>query len=203
VIDASAPIANYLNDPGFEAHLAEALVARPDSDPTVRAHLVGPDRLGSLLRRGIVRYLLVTVQHVPHLHQNRRHSTNTAHLDAPAPYGDTANVPQLAAGMQRRAELLALTSVDRPGWLLDWLINRIADARGVAAHDIDPFLALSELGVDSLMSLELRHRIAKEFAVALTAVDMLGAPDLRALASVIATALAADSPAPEWEEAEL
>jgi acyl transferase domain-containing protein/trans-aconitate methyltransferase len=203
VIDASAPIANYLDDPGFEAHLTEALVARPDSDPTVRAHLVGPDRLGSLLRRGIVRYLLVTVQHVPHLHQNRRHSANTAHLDAPAPYGDTANVPQFAAGVPRRAELLALTSVDRPGWLLDWLINRIADARGVATHDIDPFLALPELGVDSLMSLELRHRITKEFAVAVTAVDLLGAPDLHGLATVIAAAVGSGTPVPEWEEAEL
>jgi hypothetical protein len=150
-----------------------------------------------------VRYLLVTVQHVPHLHQNRRHSTNTAHLDAPAPYGDTANVPQFAAGMPRRAELLALTSVDRPGWLLDWLINRIADARGVAAHDIDPFLALPELGVDSLMSLELRHRITKEFAVAVTAVDLLGASDLHGLATVIAVAVGSGTPVPEWEEAEL
>jgi acyl transferase domain-containing protein len=202
-IDASAPIANYLDDPDFEAHLAEALVARPDSDPAVRAHLVGPDRLGSLLRRGIVRYFLLTVQHAPHLHEKRRHSTNAAHLDAPAPYGDAADATQSTIGVPRRAELLALASADRPGWLLDWLIGRIADARGVAANDIDPFLALPELGVDSLMSLELRHRITKEFAVAVTAVDLLGAPDLHGLAAVIAAALGTATQAPEWEEAEL
>jgi acyl carrier protein len=86
---------------------------------------------------------------------------------------------------------------------LDWLIGRIADARGVAANDIDPFLALPELGVDSLMSLEIRHRITKEFAVAVTAVDLLGAPDLHGLAAVIAAALGTATQAPEWEEAEL
>jgi acyl transferase domain-containing protein len=201
-IDASTQIANYLHDPDFPVHLTEALARRPGADPGVRAHLTGPHRLGTLLRRGIVRYLLLTVQHAPHLHRGRLLEANAAQLAGPTRYGDEPAIGTRGL-LSRRTELLALPPPDRPGWLVRWLIGRTAAARGTVPHEIDPFLTLPELGVDSLVSLELRHRIDKEFGVTVTAADLLGAADLHGLAASIAAALDAAPMLPEWEEAEL
>lgn len=189
-VDASAPIANYLHDPEFEANLAAVLARMPGADETARAHLTGPDRLGALLRRGLVRYLMLRATRAPALSPAEVIARNAAILAAPAPFGSAAPVVAEPAAPRRAPASEAE--------VLEWLLAAIAAGQGVPAGGIDPSLPLAELGVDSLLSLELSQRLGKAFGARLTAPAVLEAADLRALARRIV-----QDTAPAMEEVSL
>lgn len=72
-----------------------------------------------------------------------------------------------------------------PGDLLAWLRQALARLVGRPAEEIDPRLGLIQLGVDSLMFLDLGERMSRELGIALPAETALGADSLEELAGLL------------------
>ncbi|KYF89955.1 hypothetical protein BE20_19175, partial [Sorangium cellulosum] len=78
-----------------------------------------------------------------------------------------------------------------------YLRARVAAALRRPAADLPLDEPLVRLGLDSLMAVELRSRLAAELAIAVSIVDVLRSPGVLALAELLA---ARAEPAGEWEE---
>lgn len=75
---------------------------------------------------------------------------------------------------------------------LPWLVKAVAELVGRAPHQIDTARGLIQLGVDSLMFIDLRERVQAELGIELTAEVALGAESLEQLAkALVETPLAA------------
>lgn len=74
-----------------------------------------------------------------------------------------------------RARFRAATSFDeRCNAVMDALKDRLARALGVEAGDVDPGRLVSSYGVDSLMAVELRNWMRKDYDVEIAVFDILG-----------------------------
>jgi acyl-CoA synthetase (AMP-forming)/AMP-acid ligase II/acyl carrier protein len=76
--------------------------------------------------------------------------------------------PAMPDDQLTRPELLALPSAARDARLASFLINQIARVMSIPAAQIDPHQPVSMLGLDSLMAVELKHRIEQQLGVALS-----------------------------------
>ncbi|MDA8018161.1 MAG: amino acid adenylation domain-containing protein [Thermoanaerobaculia bacterium] len=72
--------------------------------------------------------------------------------------------------------------LDSPEDLLRWLTGETARVLGAAEADLDPEAPLTAMGLDSLMALELRHRLESACGVALPTLLLIRGPSLRELA---------------------
>ncbi|MEQ8816191.1 MAG: SDR family NAD(P)-dependent oxidoreductase [Thalassobaculum sp.] len=88
-VDASAEVANWLDDPEFEANV-DAVVARFGLGDLTRRHLLSNGNIGRALRADVMRYLLLTAQHSPYEDEAALAAANTAMLRGAVPYRDTA-----------------------------------------------------------------------------------------------------------------
>jgi amino acid adenylation domain-containing protein len=87
--------------------------------------------------------------------------------------------------------LLAAPAAERPGALLGWLANRIADLGGVAGGEEAWTLPLTAWGLDSLALVELRNLLESELGVAASLGELLAAQSLHALAADLTRQLGA------------
>ncbi|GHD52895.1 hypothetical protein GCM10017083_28850 [Thalassobaculum fulvum] len=119
-VDASAEVANWLDDPEFEANV-DALVARFGLGELTRRHLLSNGNIGRALRADVMRYLLLTAQHSPYEDEAALTAANTAMLRGAIPYRDT---PRARAGGRWQ------------GWLygVDWRDTPAATALPAAAE---------------------------------------------------------------------
>jgi surfactin synthase thioesterase subunit/acyl carrier protein len=62
---------------------------------------------------------------------------------------------------------------------------------GVAGEDVEPSKKISELGVDSLMAIEVKNWVDKEFSVQVSVLDLTGGKTVDDLAAKIVTSLSA------------
>lgn len=151
--DLSDEIANYLDDPDFEATLEE--VAGLESE-AVRAHLWGPHLLGGLLRRGVARYLIIHAICDPHAATADLAASNRASILAERHAGAAALPVPLEAGNGRadlRAVLAAVT-----GW----------NPGQMRSDDL-----LQDYGIDSLMALDIRQRIYSMLGIEIGSADLM------------------------------
>jgi hypothetical protein len=90
-----------------------------------------------------------------------------------------------------RDELAAAPPAQRPQRLADFVAGQVASVLGAAAGTVDEQLPLNELGLDSLMAVELRNRIGAGLAVeeALPATIVFDYPTVTALAGYLDRAL--------------
>ncbi|WP_437338831.1 type I polyketide synthase [Sorangium sp. So ce394] len=95
------------------------------------------------------------------------------------------------------ADPLAGAPEERRGRLELYLRARVAAALRRPAADLPLDEPLVRLGLDSLMAVELRSRLAAELAIAVSIVDVLRSPGVLALAELLA---ARAEPAGGWEE---
>ena len=208
-VDASREMGHYLDDPDFEAHLA---AAAGGADPVSVAHLRGPHALGELLRRELAVYGLLTVQKVKHLSTAALSGLNAAALAQLTPYTVAAGslAPPVSEAANRAASSLrrqveAASPDARSALLADHLAQRVAACTGVAPSALDREQALPRLGVDSLMSLEIVHRIRRDVGIELPLTDVLS-KGIFALAHQLAIGFAGSSltvPVRAYEEREL
>lgn len=84
----------------------------------------------------------------------------------------------------RRAEL-----EERQGLLLEYLRQQVAEVLRMPASRLGPNTALGQLGMDSLMTVELRGRLAETLGVELSPTRILGMPHLTAMATAVLAAL--------------
>jgi acyl transferase domain-containing protein/acyl carrier protein len=81
----------------------------------------------------------------------------------------------------------------RPDTLVGYLTDQVAAVTGVPAAELDLDQALAELGFDSLMAVELKNRIERDFGVALPMVQLLERPSVATLLAFVTTHLEAAS----------
>ena len=98
--------------------------------------------------------------------------------DLGAEQGDDPGVPS-------REALTALGEQERKAWLDRWLESLVQEALGHPEARLAPGVSLLELGLDSMMAIELVHRIQATLQVDLTAVDVLKAPMIDRLAALL------------------
>ncbi len=81
-VDTSAEVAHFLDDPGFGAEVDRLVAAHGLSDLT-RRHLLSNDNIGRALRRGVMRYVLLTARQDTTAPVARLLAANRARLAAP------------------------------------------------------------------------------------------------------------------------
>lgn len=85
------------------------------------------------------------------------------------------------------ARFRAATSFDeRCSVVMDALKDRLARALGVEADDVDPGRLVSSYGVDSLMAVELRNWMRKDYDVEIAVFDILGGTTVAGLSRHVA-----------------
>lgn len=102
-----------------------------------------------------------------------------------------ATVPEEAEkGTLNKGQLLAASEGERIEILGDYLKRSIARVLGLAVASLDPTTALTKLGLDSLMALELRNRVEVDVGLKLPVVALLEGPSTQELARDLAGQLA-------------
>jgi amino acid adenylation domain-containing protein len=84
-----------------------------------------------------------------------------------------------------RATLLAAEDGARRDLLTSLLRERVARALGTAPDKVDPDKALTQLGLDSLMGIELRNWVEDELKLSLSMLDLLGGLSVERLAELL------------------
>ncbi|KAL6875418.1 polyketide synthase [Trichoderma longibrachiatum] len=95
--------------------------------------------------------------------------------------GVNAN-PEAAVGLRFRQ---ASDSGERTQIVLDALAGRLARAMSIATGDVELNKSLSHYGVDSLMSVDLRNWILRDFGALLTAFDIMGGASISKIADMV------------------
>ncbi|WP_437580044.1 type I polyketide synthase [Sorangium sp. So ce887] len=104
---------------------------------------------------------------------------------------------QRASASALKLRLASLAPQERQRMLLDVVRADVATVLGVASPlDIDPGRPLQELGLDSLMAIELRNRLAAATGLRLSATLLFDHPTPEALAKLVSGKLLHDEAAP-------
>ena len=107
--------------------------------------------------------------------------------------GDETGAPSAEAVEDVRARLLALSPDEVRQAVSEILLNELARVVGGSAARIDPERPLAELGVDSLMAVELLTSIESRFHVQLSPLEIMGGGTLSQVARLIAGAVTAET----------
>jgi NADPH:quinone reductase-like Zn-dependent oxidoreductase/acyl carrier protein len=149
--------------------------------------LLEPDQaltaLGLALQRGRGGVLAVLANNWPQLARQAqpRQAAAMAQL-----LGDQAGAAQAAAGPHERSRLLALPAEDRSAALLQLLQQRLAAVMGLAdPASLDPADSLFQIGLDSLMAVELAAGVQQDLGVKLELESLAGDPSLESLAAIV------------------
>lgn len=107
---------------------------------------------------------------------------------------------QHAHGVQRSGVRSAVLAVASPGERLELLTTftraQVATVVGLdAVHEIGPDTKFTELGIDSLLGVDLRNLLGQELGVTLSTIALSDHPTLRALVSYLDSLLPATNPA--------
>ena len=86
--------------------------------------------------------------------------------------------------------ILAAPPESRGPLVLDFLAGQTCAVMGIAAGAFDPHQPLSEVGLDSLMAVELRNRIQRALGVSVPMVQLLQGPSVSELATAVAERIA-------------
>ncbi|WP_437786886.1 type I polyketide synthase [Sorangium sp. So ce1097] len=207
-VDASREVANFLHDPDYDRHFTE--VSR-GLDAAEKAHLHGPYQLGWLLRRKLALYLVITAQKDGYLREEELLRINQEKLAARIPYSqlmaaaENGEPPLLLAGaapvgdtaaedaggvkesprMHLRERLLSAEGEERRRIVEEHLLGLLERVLGVPAARLDVHQHLNEVGLDSLMSLEIKNRIDQEFDLSFPTAELLRGPTILQLATAI------------------
>ncbi len=99
--------------------------------------------------------------------------------------------------------LLAAPEEQRAQRLAAYVSAALGAILGFGEHTIDPTLPIHQLGMDSLMALELKNRIDADLGVSLPLVQILQGPSVDELAAQLLEQLAQTTERPQAGEAEL
>ncbi|MCA9491351.1 MAG: KR domain-containing protein, partial [Myxococcales bacterium] len=86
------------------------------------------------------------------------------------------------------AELASTAPAQRLDYLHHYVAHRVGSVLGIDASTLDQ-QSLQSLGLDSLMSIEIKNRIERELDVAIPLVTLLKGPSVRSLASTLLSSI--------------
>jgi non-ribosomal peptide synthase protein (TIGR01720 family) len=182
-VDMSVEVANFLYDPEWEQNFAQVASGL---DPATRAHLIGPHKLGELLRRKLAIYGLLRVvkdlgstRAALSVANGRALAQRSAYASNGSGSAEMAMSPKRSAAaatpsktsrfelsrdtwralpMQARAEAVAR--------FVRGEVSKVLGGRPAELRDDQPLI---DLGFDSLMALELKNALERAFSVTLSA----------------------------------
>nr|AXM42951.1 polyketide synthase [Myxococcus fulvus] len=221
-VEASREIANYLHDPDFDRNFAGVTEGL---DEVTRKHLHGIHMLGELLRRRLAAYLLLTVTKDASLDVDTLRRINHERLATRMAYGaaweavergayvlppvpDAAVLAGAASAVSTFSkDLLAAEPAQRGQLLHSYLRELVAGLLKMPAVRLDAEQPLNTLGLDSLLSLELKHKIHAETGVSMQLDELLQGASIAHLSHRLAEQLGGGVGKPgagtDWEEGEL
>ncbi|WP_338865511.1 type I polyketide synthase [Myxococcus stipitatus] len=221
-VEASQEIANFLHDPDFERNFAD--VAR-GTDEVTQKHLHGIHMLGELLRRRLAAYLLLTVTKDESMDADTLRRINLERLGARVAYSAACEavergtyvrppVPDAAvlqaassAASTFAKDLLSAAPMQRGPLLDSYLRELVAGLLKMPVARLDAEQPLNTLGMDSLLSLELKHKIHAETGVNMQLDELLQGASVAHLSQRLAEQLnggtRTQGASPDWEEGEL
>ncbi|MCP3063707.1 acyltransferase domain-containing protein [Myxococcus sp. K38C18041901] len=222
-VESSQEIANFLHDPDFEQNFTR--VTR-DLDEVTQKHLHGIHMLGELLKRRLAAYLLFTVTKDESMDVDTIRRINLERLGARVSYDATYSavtkgpyalppppgaqaLQDAASAASTFAKTLLSTEPGQRGPLLDgYLREQVANLLKMPVARLDAEQPLSTLGLDSLLSLELKHKIHAETGVSLQLDELLQGASIAHLSQRLAEQLdgrgaGRTATTQDWEEGEL
>ncbi|MFJ2443922.1 SDR family NAD(P)-dependent oxidoreductase [Streptomyces sp. NPDC087658] len=112
---------------------------------------------------------------------------------------DLVAAPATGSGTGELADrvLAAGDGEERSALLESYVKSKVAEVAGGGGADIGPATSLKELGLDSLMIVQLRNAFVREIGIELPASALFAAADIRAIAGDLREALLARGGAPE------
>ena len=120
------------------------------------------------------------------------------------PAGPAASVPDpspvaapVPAAVSPLDALLAADPTQRPAVLEDYLREQTARVLQLVVSDVDPRQPLNRMGIDSLMSVELRNHIEADLKVSVQLVSFLEGSALKDLSKIILEQIDARSSEPD------
>ncbi len=96
--------------------------------------------------------------------------------------------PDSAVGVKDarfRGVILAARPEDRPQLVMTFLTEQVARVLGTSPSKLDTARRLNEMGLDSLMMVELKNRIEQEVGASLSAVELMRGPSIEKLSAMI------------------
>ncbi|MBK8050580.1 MAG: hypothetical protein IPK16_27825 [Anaerolineales bacterium] len=153
--------------PSFGLQLLEQVLA--DSDPQVAAMQADWPRLVQHFKLPLLAEL-------------------AAELD-----GETG-AAQTRSGLALQTQLRGLSASERRAAIMELLQKQLANVLRTPIHTIHPEQPLSELGIDSLMTVELVNRIEVELAVSVPIATLLQGPTLASLTEQLAPLVGEPTP---------
>ena len=110
--------------------------------------------------------------------------------------------PSAPRTSQLRARLKPLSEAERQAALLDRVREEVASALGLAPRDVAPDRSLLELGLNSLMAIEIRQQLAQQLALPLPATLLFQSPTAEKVAATVLRLLGPELGAPRDPDAE-
>jgi len=89
------------------------------------------------------------------------------------------------SSIERKSAVLAVPPAQRRELLQSYLTELVARVLGLSGHALDARQSLGDLGLDSLMAVELKNRIAIDFGVNLPIVTFLSGPSIERVAGLL------------------
>ncbi|QSQ14523.1 non-ribosomal peptide synthetase [Myxococcus landrumensis] len=179
VIDASAPVGRFLDDPDFETNLASLSAAHPSLHQTEPEHR-GWHRFGMGLRMGLFRYLLMEVRKAGDSADSLLARNEAAFAHA-TPYPGEPAQPALPAA---RSVVAPKPGVS-PEQQLRALVARILEYR---EDELDGDARFTELGMSSLQQVLLVDEVNRTFGLKLKAHSIYDHSSIRDLARHVGSA---------------
>jgi acyl transferase domain-containing protein len=91
-------------------------------------------------------------------------------------------------------DILALTEAERLPYVETFLCNQVAEILGFAPDNLDTHQPLANLGIDSLMALELKNWAESHLGVSVPVVLFLEGPSITDLANILLEKLTSETP---------
>ncbi|NEQ64892.1 MAG: methyltransferase [Symploca sp. SIO2D2] len=209
-VDTSLEIANFLYDPNFTENFTRLT---SDYDEVAKDHLIGPHELGELLRKRLTSYILLTVQKDQHLNTDTILRLNQEKLSSPVPYAkiiaaskgeepilfpkidwEDSHSENGFDGLEQNSNsfLAQITSQEpeqRTSILESYFKTQVANILRLAQSDIKVEQSLNTMGLDSLMALELLHRVQNDLQVDIPISDLMVDSSISTVASQVSKLL--------------
>jgi NADPH:quinone reductase-like Zn-dependent oxidoreductase/acyl carrier protein len=96
-------------------------------------------------------------------------------------------------------KLLAAEPEERSSLIESYMIEQSARVLGFSQSQLDPVKPLTDLGLDSLMALEMKNRVESSLGITLPISALLQGPSIREIAGVVSTQLAITYPEQETQ----
>ncbi|EAU62732.1 type I polyketide synthase [Stigmatella aurantiaca] len=221
-VEATQEIANFLYDPQFNENFER--VTR-DSDDVTKKHLHGIHMLGELLQRRLAAYLLFTVTKDESMDVDTLRRINAERLSVRLPYAtafrqvqegtfvlptsvEDAGAQGATSAASAFANALSSAEPSQRGQLLgSYLCEQVAHLLKMPVAKLDPEQPLNSMGMDSLLSLELKHKIHAETGMDVPLDEVLQGASIANLSMRLAERMGnsgqAAVVAKDWEEGEL